>query len=218
MKPVFPGVYESRGQLFTQSRLEGFKVHGEAVIHRGGMAYRHFNPNHSKLAAAIANGLKTFPFTPGSKTLYLGAAQGVTVSFLSDIVGSQGEIYAVEISKRAMRDLIFVCEKRDNILPILADASKPDEYAGDVGQVDVVFEDVAAKNQAEILLANADACLKPGGFALIAIKSQSIDSAADPEKIFHQTITKIARHLQHAQTISLEPFEKDHVLAVFQKS
>lgn len=218
MKPVFPGVYDNHGQLFTQSRFPNFRVHGEKTIQRSGKTYRHFNPNHSKLAAAIVNGLKIFPFAPGCKTLYLGAAQGVTVSFLSDIVGETGEIYAVEISKRAMRDLIFVCEKRDNLLPILADASKPQEYAQDVGPVDVVFEDVAAKNQADIFIQNADACLKEGGFALIAIKSQSIDSAADPEKIFHQTINQIARHLKHVQTVSLEPFEKDHVLAVFQKS
>jgi len=43
---------------------------------------------------------------PGSKVLYLGAASGTTVSHVSDIVGKDGIVYAVEFSHRSGRDLV----------------------------------------------------------------------------------------------------------------
>ncbi|MBI5226269.1 fibrillarin-like rRNA/tRNA 2'-O-methyltransferase [Candidatus Micrarchaeota archaeon] len=221
LQTIFPGVYSIHGQPYTRSLTPGFKVHGEKTVKNGGHEYRNWAPQHSKLSAAIVQGLKDFPYQPGSKILYLGAAQGVTCSFLSDVIGPTGEIFGVEISKRALRDLIFVCEKRTNIYPILADASQPQEYAADVGQVDVVFEDVAAREQDAILARNAAACLKVGGFAMLAIKARSIDSAADPNKIYEKVITNIQAdpdaHLELVQQVRLDPYETDHMFAVFVK-
>jgi len=224
MKPesIFPGVFRIRGQPYTRSGLPGFKVHGEKTMRLPDGEFRHWAPEHSKLSAAIVQGIKTFPFGPGTKILYLGAAQGVTPSFLSDVVGPQGEIYGVEISKRALRDLIFVCEKRANVFPILADAAQPQEYAADVGQVDVVYEDVAAREQDDILCRNAAACLKVGGFAMLAIKSRSIDSAANPDTIYEKVIANILAdphaHLEFVEKVRLDPYEADHLFVVFRKA
>ena len=57
------------------------------------------------------------PIAPGSKVLYLGAASGTTVSHVSDIVGKEGLVYAVEFSHRCGRDLTnMVCNKfRDQL-------------------------------------------------------------------------------------------------------
>ncbi len=218
---IFPGVYRIRGQPYTRSATPGFKVHGERTQRLSEGEFRHWAPEHSKLSAAIVQGLKTFPFHAGTKILYLGAAQGVTPSFLSDIVGPEGEIYGVEISKRALRDLIFVCEKRSNVFPILADASQPQEYAADVGKVDVVYEDVAAREQDDILARNATACLKTGGYAMLAIKARSIDSAANPDTIYEKVIAKIQSdphaHLELVEKVRLDPYEADHMFAVFVK-
>lgn len=221
---IFPGVYRIHGQPYTRSLTPGFKVHSERTVRLSEGEFRQWAPQHSKLSAAIVQGLKTFPFQSGTKVLYLGAAQGVTCSFLSDVVGPTGEIYGVEISKRALRDLIFVCEKRGNVInlfPILADASQPQEYASDVRQVDVVFEDVAAREQDDILARNAAACLKTGGYAMIAIKARSIDSAAQPDKIYEKVIAKIQAdpdaHLELVEKIRLDPYEADHMFAVFRK-
>lgn len=49
--------------------------------------YRVWNPFRSKLAAAIVGGVGNIYMPPGSKVLYLGAANGTTVSHVSDIVG-----------------------------------------------------------------------------------------------------------------------------------
>lgn len=225
LKEIFQNVYTFHDNPYTRSLVPGFKVHGEKIFKTGGAEYRHWAPQHSKLSAAIVHGLKTFPFQSGTKVLYLGAAQGVTPSFLSDVVGPTGEIYGVEISKRALRDLIFVCEKRSsigNLFPILADASQPQEYAADVGKVDVVYEDVAAREQDDILTRNAAACLKPGGYAMIAIKARSIDSAALPDKIYDKVIAKILadknESLEFVEKVRLDPYEADHMFVVFRKT
>jgi len=80
---------------------------------------------------------------PGSKVLYLGAASGTTVSHVSDIVGENGHVYAVEFSNRCGRDLVNLAKKRTNIHPIIEDARKPTRYRMLVDMVDCVFADVA---------------------------------------------------------------------------
>ena len=62
------------------------------------------------------------------QVLYLGAASGTTVSHVSDIVGPEGLVYAVEFSHRSGRDLINVAKKRTNIIPIIEDARHPHKY------------------------------------------------------------------------------------------
>ena len=62
---------------------------------------------------------------PGSKVLYLGAASGTTVSHVSDVVGPEGMVYAVEFSHRSGRDLLNVAKKRTNVVPIIEDARHP---------------------------------------------------------------------------------------------
>ena len=46
-----------------------------------------WNPFRSKLAAAIVGGVEQIWMKPGSKVLYLGAANGTTVSHVSDLLG-----------------------------------------------------------------------------------------------------------------------------------
>ena len=57
-----------------------------------------------------------------------------------------GEIYAVELSARLFKSLLPLCELRENIIPIHADAHKPNDYE-EVGKVDVVYQDVAQPDQ-----------------------------------------------------------------------
>ena len=79
----------------------------------------------------------------GSKILYLGAASGTTVSHVSDIIGPEGMIYAVEFSPRSGRDLVNLAKTRTNIVPIISDARHPMKYRMLVPIVDTIFADVA---------------------------------------------------------------------------
>ena len=116
--------------------------------------------------------------------LYLGAASGTTVSHVSDIVGPEGLVYAVEFSHRSGRDLLNMCKKRTNIVPIIEDARHPWKYRMLVGMVDCVFADVAQPDQTRIVALNSHHFLKTGGHFVISIKASCIDSTAKPEAVF----------------------------------
>uniref|UniRef100_A0A8B9VEK1 rRNA 2'-O-methyltransferase fibrillarin n=1 Tax=Anas zonorhyncha TaxID=75864 RepID=A0A8B9VEK1_9AVES len=96
--------------------------------------YRAWNPFRSKLAAAILGGIDQIHIRPGTKVLYLGAASGTTVSHVSDIVGPEGLVYAVEFSHRSGRDLINVAKKRTNVIPVIEDARHPHKYRMLIGE------------------------------------------------------------------------------------
>merc|ERR1719422_231723 len=61
------------------------------------------------------DGVGKIHMPPGSKVLYLGAASGTSVSHVSDVVGPEGMVYAVEFSHRSGRDLLNVAKKRTNV-------------------------------------------------------------------------------------------------------
>lgn len=217
---LFTGVYEvSRaGQKFlaTRNLTPGVTFYGEPVFSFDDVEYRSWNPTRSKLAAAIAKGVKNMPVQPGSSVLYLGVASGTTCSHVSDIVGEAGHIWAVDFAPRALRDLLDkVTRVRGNISPILGDARNPGAYASQVPRVDVVFADVAQPDQAEIVVKNAEFFLRRGSWAMLSIKARSIDVTMDPGEVFKQQVEILeAGGFKVSELVLLDPFEKDHAMAV----
>jgi len=221
-KHKFPGVYtviedDGSERIATKNLVPGQKVYGERIVKWKGEEYRIWNPNRSKLAAAILNDLKNFPIKPETTVLYLGIASGTTASHVSDILGWEGKIFGIEFSPRVLRELVPLVEERRNIIPILGDATKPEEYRALVTKVDVIFEDVAQPTQAKILVDNAKAYLKSGGYGMISIKSRSIDVTKEPEKVFREVEKELGEYFEVVERISLEPYEKDHALIVVRK-
>jgi fibrillarin-like pre-rRNA processing protein len=215
MDTVFPGVFRKDGAFLTINADPGRKVYGERIIREGGREYRVWDSYRSKLSGALKKGLKSFPFAPGSKLLYLGASTGTTISHLSDIMGPDGEIYAVEIAPQCMKTLIALSERRHNIIPIHGDARQPQEYE-EAGEVDTIYMDVAQPDQDDILIKNARMFLKKGGLAMICIKSQSIDVTKDPKAVFEAVLKKLGTAFKVMERIRLEPFDKDHLFVVLE--
>ncbi len=213
MEQVFPGVWREGKKILTRNLAPGKGVYGEELIKVRGMEYREWVPDRSKPAAAVLKGLKTFPVKRGSVILYLGAASGTTVSHFSDIVGREGIIYAVEISERSLRDLNHVAEIRGNIVPVLADARLPENYRW-VEKTHVLYQDVATPDQPEILIRNAGAFLNRGGFAMLAVKSRSIDVTREPGEVYREVERKLRRDFEILEKIRLDPYQKDHMLFV----
>ena len=202
-------------KLATRSLAPGKKVYGEKTASVDGEEYRFWDPYRSKLSAAILNGLKQMPIKPGSSVLYLGAASGTTPSHVSDIVGKNGFVLAVEFAPRSMRDLLKVAEDWENIFPVMADARRPQDYKKFVeGKVDVVYEDVADPSQAEIMVKNSEEFLKKGGHAMIAIKSQSIDVSKKPEEVYEQVLRAFGAKFEILQKMSIMPYDKDHLFVL----
>lgn len=218
----FPGVYivvddDGSEKIATKNLVPGQRVYGERIVRFEGEEYRIWNPNRSKLGAAILNGLKNFPIKPGSTVLYLGIASGTTASHVSDVVGWEGKIFGVEFSPRVLRELVPIVEERRNIVPILGDATKPQGYRALVPKVDIIFEDVAQPSQAKILIGNAKAFLKSSGYGMISVKSRSIDVTKEPEDVFKEVGRELASYFEVIERLSLEPYEKDHTLFVVRK-
>ncbi|CAL8336871.1 rRNA 2'-O-methyltransferase fibrillarin [Gadus morhua] len=216
------GVFICRGKedaLVTKNMAVGESVYGEKrmSVEEGEtkIEYRAWNPFRSKLAAAILGGVDQIHIKPGSKVMYLGAASGTTVSHVSDIVGPEGLVYAVEFSHRSGRDLLNVAKKRTNIIPIIEDARHPHKYRMLVGMVDVIFADVAQPDQTRIVALNAHNFLKNGGHFVISIKANCIDSTAAPEAVFASEVKKMgAENMKPQEQLTLEPYERDHAVVV----
>ncbi len=205
---ISPGVFilEVDGQKRLATRSDdSVPVYGERILE----GYRLWDPFRSKLAALLLKGRSTRPvLAPNAKVLYLGAATGTTVSHVSDIVGD-GLVYAVEYSPRSMRDLVRLCERRKNIVPILADAARPEEYAFLVEPVDLIYQDVAQRSQAEIASRNAARYLKPGGELILMLKTRSVDVTRSPEAVL-QAEMKNMQGLDLLHVMDLQPFHQDH--------
>ena len=212
----FPEVFEINGKIATKNLIKGNPVYGERIVNINNTEYRFWDPNRSKLCAAIKKGLQNIYLKKGDTILYLGAATGTTSSHIADIIGEKGIEYCIEFAPISFRKLIPICEKRTNMIPIMGDARKPDIYK-DVGKVDIVYEDVAQPDLGEILLTNCTYFLKKGGYAMLAVKSQSIDVTKNPEDIYKKTIKQLQKELKIIETIILDPYEKDHMFIVAQK-
>ncbi|CAB3288237.1 Fibrillarin-like rRNA/tRNA 2'-O-methyltransferase [Methanocaldococcus lauensis] len=219
IKEIFENVYEidledGVKRIGTKSIVKGKKVYDEKIVKVDDEEYRIWNPHKSKLGAAIIKGLKVMPIKRNSKVLYLGASAGTTPSHVSDIA-DRGIIYAVEYAPRIMREFLDSCKDRINLIPILGDANKPQEYSNIVEKVDVIYEDVAQPNQAEILIKNAKWFLKKGGYGMIAIKARSIDVTKDPKEIFKEQKEILESNgFKIVDEVDIEPFEKDHIMFV----
>ncbi|XP_036690879.1 rRNA 2'-O-methyltransferase fibrillarin isoform X1 [Balaenoptera musculus] len=216
------GVFICRGKedaLVTKNLVPGESVYGEkrVSISEGDdkIEYRAWNPFRSKLAAAILGGVDQIHIKPGAKVLYLGAASGTTVSHVSDIVGPDGLVYAVEFSHRSGRDLINLAKKRTNIIPVIEDARHPHKYRMLIAMVDVIFADVAQPDQTRIVALNAHTFLRNGGHFVISIKANCIDSTASAEAVFASEVKKMQQeNMKPQEQLTLEPYERDHAVVV----
>ncbi len=216
MQPTeHPGIYKKNDRLYTINPdvCKGIKVYNEQLFTDDDREYRSWNPYRSKLAAALLKGI-TFDITPSTNILYLGAATGTTVSHLSDIV-TDGIIYAVESSPIAIINLLKVAEHRQNIIPILSDANHPERYQHMVPTVDMVYQDISQRNQADIFTRNIRAFLKPNGTGLIMVKARSIDVALKPKQAYELVSNALQKQkFKIKKTVELGPFEKDHAAII----
>jgi len=219
---IHPGVFLTQGAqdaILTRSLVPGEAVYGEKRIsveeNNQKIEYRVWNPYRSKIGAYITAGVDLLGFGPGSKVLYLGAASGTTCSHVADVIGEHGVLYAVEFSARCGRDLIAMAKKRNNVVPIIDDARKPQNYRAIMEMVDFVFADVAQPDQARIIALNCRHFLKNGGMFMIAIKASCIDSTKAPKIVFQSEVEKLKQEgLTPKKFITLDPYQKDHAMIV----
>jgi len=206
---------EGEKKLATQNLVPGNQVYNEKLIQHKGSEYRIWNPFRSKLAAAIMNDLKNFPFNQKSDVLYLGVSTGTTISHISDIVNQGGTIFGIEHASRVARDFLdSVATHRKNIVPIIQDARRPEEFFSVYKKVDIVYVDIAQPDQTNIAIENCRLYLKSGGYLFLVIKTRSIDVVKDPKMVIKDEIKKLETLFEIKQTIDLHPYDKDHAMVI----
>ena len=101
-EPFLPG----RAHLFKHRSTRFYGTRGTHGTHRTRQPPSPLllfkNPRHSRHTSV--------------QVLYLGAASGTTVSHVSDTVGADGAVYAVEFSHRCGRELLDMARDRDNVV------------------------------------------------------------------------------------------------------
>ena len=224
-------IYFEKNNIYTKNLCLGITVYGERLTVIKGEEYRYWNPRRSKLAAwflKYKNGLKIFdeiqqqssndlrPTTP--RILYLGAATGTTVSHVSDFIVS-GTIYAVEFAKVPMLKLLNLAQQRKNILPLFENALFPERYSPYVPMVDILYEDIAHRNQVLAFTLNAERFLKKNHYGLLMLKTRSISSIEKPEKVSRDVQNNLENlNYKVISNIPLTPFVKDHYAILVKKN
>ena len=208
MKKIFEGVYKENSKIFTKNLIPGKKVYNEKLVRKGNVEYRSWNPYRSKMAGAILKGLKYFPIKKDTKILYLGVASGTTASHFSDIA-TNGLIYGVEIAFKPMKNFVKLSQERKNLFPVMANASMPWEYDAIVEEADLLYQDIAQKNQVEIFMKNME--WFGIGEGIIMVKARSIDISKKPEDVFEEVKKNMARAYEIVEAKKLAPYARDHM-------
>jgi fibrillarin-like pre-rRNA processing protein len=209
---------EQKKRLVTLNSVPGVSVYGERLIKDNNDEYRTWDPFRSKFAAAFLSGMKRLPQIKNQRILYLGVSTGTTPSHFSDML-EDGILYGVEFSPKVMRKFFRLAEQRPNLIPILADARRPEEYSAFVFDVDLIYQDVSQPDQAQIFGRNSEEFLKSGGIGVIAIKSQSIDVSLEPKDVFSNQIEQLETDfgLKVIENSTIDVYEKKHAVIVVKK-
>ena len=95
-------VYEDKGKIYTVNLAKGKTVYDEKLVVVDNVEYREWNPRKSKLAAAIMKRASNIGIRKNDVVLYLGASYGTTASHVSDIVGKDGFVFALDFAPRVI--------------------------------------------------------------------------------------------------------------------
>ena len=205
------GVFREGRDLYTVNATPGVRVYGETLRTVGGVEYRQWDPFRSKLAAWLLRGAPGDLLNGVRSALYLGGAHGTTVSHLSDLWPA-ATIFVVEKSPIAFPRLLALARRRSNLLPILADAQLPERYRADVGAVDLLYQDVAQRNQTQIFLENARSCLVPGRAGVLMLKVRSVTQRGPSAVIVRGARDAIRQEGWSVRSeAELAPFSREHV-------
>lgn len=207
------GIAKVHGKLYTATKYND-SVYGEDIKRIEKSYFREWEPKRSKIAAAILKRIKELPFRKSSNILYLGASTGTTTTHLSDIC-TEGSIFAVEKAYDPFVKLIALAERRENIYPILEDASIPERYSFFMDAIDIIYQDVAQRNQVQIFNANARAFPKVRDAVLI-LKIRSISGKGSEEEIMRREIAKI-EGFRPMEVVNLLPYSKANYLIRLKK-
>ena len=223
------GIRREGRSLWTRNAVKGISVRGEKRKKDSHIEWRHWDPTKSKVAASLLktkrNPSDMLP-EQGSTCLYLGASSGTTVSHIHDhVCGSgnhhNGQVVAVEIAPRMMRDLSKLSESRPGLIPVLGDARNPSVIAPYLrGQVDWIHQDISIADQTKTFLKISEVFLKAGGIGLLALKAASerwIEGGDDSRYAEAKELIELNQKIVLLEIIDISYFEGQHRVFVIER-
>ena len=95
------------------------------------------------------------------------------------------------------------------MIPMLEDANLPEEYAHMIEGVELVYQDIAQRNQVDIFVRNMAAFDAERG--ILMLKSRSVDVNRRPKDVFAEVNKQLVeKQLNVRSVIDLERYAKDH--------
>ena len=121
---------------------------------------------------------------PGSVVLDLACGKGTYSLFLSEMVGADGLVYAVDLWEEGLQQLEQEIENRNitNIMTLLDDATKEieiDEYHVDLCLMATVLHDFEEAGKTDAVLKQVKTLLRPNG-RLAVIEFKKIEGPPGP--------------------------------------
>ena len=157
-------------QLATKNMVKGVKTRKEKIVIVNDEEFLEWNPYKSKLAAAIRNGLQILPIIKNSKVVCINPLEESTILHISNIVGSEGSVFVIDVDKNKKSFLNKLVNTHKNIIPIYDTVDELSFSSSITGKVDALYVDIPESEQIETIVEKYGSLLKNEGFLMLIAK------------------------------------------------
>ena len=157
-------------QLVTKNMVKGTKTRKERIKIVNDEEFLEWSPYKSKLAAAIRSGLQILPIIKNSKVVCINLLEESTILHISNIVGSNGSVFVIDINKNKKSFLNKLVDTHKNIIPIYDTVDELSSSSSITGKVDALYVDIPESEQIETIVEKYGSLLKNEGFLMLIAK------------------------------------------------
>ena len=157
-------------QLATKNIVKGTKTRKEKIAIVNNEEFLEWNPYKSKLAAAIRSGLQILPIIKNSKVVCINLPEESTILHISNIVGSDGSVFVIDVNKNKKSFLNKLVNTHKNIIPIYDTVDELSFSSSITGKVDALYVDIPESEQIETIVEKYGSLLKNEGFLMLIAK------------------------------------------------
>ena len=157
-------------QLATKNMVKGVKTRKEKIVIVNDEEFLEWNPYKSKLAAAIRSGLQILPIIKNSKVVCINPLEESTILHISNIVGSGGSVFVIDVNKNKKSFLNKLVDTHENIIPIYDTIDELSFSSSITGKVDALYVDITGAEQIKQIVDKCELLLKNEGFLMLVAK------------------------------------------------
>ena len=157
-------------QLATKNMVIGVKTRKEKIVIVNDEEFLEWNPYKSKLAAAIRSGLQILPIIKNSKVVCINPLEESTILHISNIVGSGGSVFVIDVNKNKKSFLNKLVDTHENIIPIYDTIDELSFSSSITGKVDALYVDITEAEQIKQIVDKCELLLKNEGFLMLVAK------------------------------------------------